>query len=462
MSWVEYSGEMDTIAAVATPSGRGSVGIIRISGPRAPDIAIALLGHLPEPRNAVLGGFKAQDGSLIDQGLVLYFPGPNSFTGESVVELQGHGGPWVLDALLKRVLTLGARLARPGEFSERAFLNGKIDLSQAEAIADLIGAESAHAARAAVRSLQGEFSRQIQNMVDALIELRMYLDAAIDFADEAIDFLSSECIEQKLTEILAKIAHIKKTARQGALLQEGLRIAILGPPNAGKSSLLNTLSGQDTAIVTDIAGTTRDVIREKIHLEGLPIQLIDTAGLRETSDQIEKEGIRRSLAEIEKADFILWLVDGYQIPDQPSAWCEHIKAWPLIEQAAARLTFIRNKIDLNQQEDARITQYQQWDIIHLSLKEQKGLSLLTNYLKEKCGFISGSEALFSARRRHLDALIHAEKALERGLKNVSQHATPELLAEDLRAAQHYLGEITGEFTTEDLLGKIFSEFCIGK
>ncbi|MES2998521.1 MAG: tRNA uridine-5-carboxymethylaminomethyl(34) synthesis GTPase MnmE [Pseudomonadota bacterium] len=453
---------LDTIAAIATPSGRGGIGIIRISGSHTQAIAVALIGRLPKPRHADYLKFLAIDGTPIDKGVVLYFPAPNSFTGEDVLEIQGHGGPIILDCLLQRVLQLGARLARPGEFSERAFLNGKLDLVQAEAIADLIDAESAQAALAAMRSLQGEFSKHVNRMLETLIALRMYLEASIDFSDETIDFLKDSDAKKKLKAILLEIAKIKKVARQGVLLQEGMHIAIVGPPNVGKSSLLNKLTGQDSAIVTPVAGTTRDVIREKIHIDGLPIHIVDTAGLRKIEDEVEQQGIKRSLAEIEKADRILWVVDSTITP------LSDLKSLYLMDffdnlSLNKRVTVIRNKIDINQ-ESAHFSEEANFDVISLSVKTGEGLSILHHYLKTSVGYEAGAEGNFSARRRHLEALDKAETALTNGLDKLGcvDNQFPELLAEDLAIAQNHLNTITGQFTTEDLLGKIFSSFCIGK
>ena len=451
---------LDTIAAVATPSGRGGIGVVRLSGPDTPTIAAALLGHLPKPRYAEYLSFLEADGTAIDEGLALYFPAPHSFTGEHVLELQGHGGPIILDCLLKRVLNLGARLARPGEFSERAFLNSKLDLVQAEAIADLIDAESEQSARAAVRSLQGEFSKLINGMVETLIALRMYLEAAIDFSDETIDFLNDSDVYKKLNVILFEIRKIKQAAKQGALLQEGMQLAIVGPPNAGKSSLLNKLTGQDSAIVTSVAGTTRDVVREKIVIDGLPIQLVDTAGLRKTEDEIEQEGIKRSLSEMEKADRVLYVVDSTLMPLNDLASLHQIDFLKNLS-LKKRLTVIRNKIDLCS-EKANLRQEADFDVINVSIKTGEGLSLLKDYLKASVDYQGASQGNFSARRRHLQALDNAEKALSDGLQKLETYQFPELLAEDLAIAQNQLNEITGKFTAEDLLGKIFSSFCIGK
>ena len=451
----------ETIVALATPHGRGGVAVIRVSGSNIQHIAIQLLGRVPKKRYAEYLSFLSEDGSVIDQGLALHFPAPHSFTGEDVLELQGHGGPVIVNCLLKRVMQLGARLARPGEFTERAFLNSKLDLVQAEAISDLIDAESEQAARAAMRSLQGDFSQRINQMRDILIDLRTWLEAAIDFSDENIDFLKNTEVVNKLHSILNNIREIKKLAQQGTLLQEGLSLAIVGPPNAGKSSLLNKLSAQESSIVTSLPGTTRDVIREKIQIEGLILNVVDTAGLRITSDEIEKEGIKRTFAEIAKADLILWVVDHETTP------IGDLKFWK--EQQIffndffidKRIIIIRNKIDLKQ-EKANINKEMGFDVIKLSAKTGEGLTLLFNYLKKCAGYMISPEGNFSARRRHIEALTNTEISLNNGLVKLKENQFPELLAEDLLIGQNFLGEITGQFTTNDLLGKIFSSFCIGK
>lgn len=450
---------VDTITAIATAPGRGGIGVVRISGPQTINIAKNLLGYLPQPRYAEYASFLDDNNHIIDQGLVLYFPNPHSFTGEDVLELHGHGGPVILDCLLKRVLQLGARLARPGEFSERAFLNDKLDLAQAEAIADLIDAGSEQAARAAMRSLQGEFSKEISILVERLIHLRMYVEAAIDFAEEEIDFLSDNKVSDELKRILQSIRQIQSVAKQGALLREGMTVVIAGRPNAGKSSLLNALSGKDTAIVTDIPGTTRDVLREAIQIDGMPLHIIDTAGLRTTTDQVEQEGVRRALNEIQKADRILLVVDHFATPQIDLQELEKEFFDPMPDKK--RLTIIRNKIDLCE-EHSNLTQEDGIDIIKLSAQTKAGIHLLREHLKSAMGFSTNIEGGFSARRRHLDALQRAEQSLFNGQQQLEQNRAGELLAEDLRQAQKALGEITGEFTTDDLLGRIFSSFCVGK
>lgn len=442
-----------TITAIATPPGKGGVAIIRISGVKVPEIAQQLLGFLPKPRYAQYSSFFNEQKEMIDQGLALYFPAPNSFTGEDVLELHGHGGPVIQDCLLRAILQAGACLAKPGEFSERAFLNNKLDLSQAEAIADLIDAGSEQAARAALRSLQGEFSQQINNLLERLIHLRLYIEAALDFPEEEIDFLGNENIKQQLQDLLDDLQKIFNAAQQGTLLREGMNIVIAGPPNAGKSSLLNALSGRETAIVTNIPGTTRDVLRDVIQIDGLPLHVIDTAGLRESKDQVEQEGIRRTYQEIEKADRILLVIDSTN---------DLNLAELLIDPShAKKTTIIRNKIDLLNK-DPVISKESDQVSISLSVKTGSGLNLLKEHLKDCLGFVVNAEGNFSARRRHLDAINRAEQAILNGQAQLNAHRAGELLAEDLRQAQQALGEITGEFTADDLLGKIFSSFCIGK
>lgn len=451
----------DTIAAIATPYGRGGVAVIRISGSNVQSIAKNLLGYLPKARYAKFTSFLAEDGSCIDEGLTLFFSAPNSFTGEDVLELQGHGGPIIVDCLLKRVLKLGARLARPGEFSERAFLNSKLDLFQAEAIADLIDAESVHAARAAVRSLQGDFSKRINGMMEALILLRVWLEASIDFSDETIDFLKDTDVKAKLNAILADIREIKSLAKQGTLLREGMSIAIVGAPNAGKSSLLNKLTTQESAIVTSFPGTTRDVIRERIQIDGLPLHIVDTAGLRITEDEIEQEGIRRAIAEVGKADYVLWVIDDMTTPVGDLRLLEQQEKFLKEVITDKPMVLIRNKIDLNQGQ-ACLSKELGYDVIKLSAKTGDGIPLLRSFLKKQLGYNTTTEGNFSARRRHLEALINTEVTLSNGLLKLEEYTFPELFAEDLAIAQNYLGEITGQFTSDELLGKIFSSFCIGK
>lgn len=445
---------IDTIAAIATPPGRGGVGIIRVSGPLAKTIAKTILGKIPQPRFADYLPFLDQNNETIDSGLALYFVGPNSFTGEDILELQGHGGPVVMDLLLQRIIELGARIARPGEFSERAFLNDKIDLAQAEAIADLIEAGSEQAAKSAVKSLQGEFSRWIDESVEALTHLRMYVEAAIDFPEEEIDFLSDGHVTSSIENILKEMDKIFTSAQQGVLLRDGMRLVLIGQPNTGKSSLLNALAGRDSAIVTHIAGTTRDVLREEINIDGMPLHVIDTAGLRESDDVVEQEGIRRTWLEIEKADRVLLLVD-----DETGITGEDEKIRQKLP-VSLEVTIVRNKIDLtNTQAAINVDTNSE---IALSAKSGEGMDLLRDHLKKIMGYTGLTEGVFLARRRHLDALIRAKEFVLNGQAQLQEFKAGELLAEDLRQAQQALGEITGSVSSDELLGRIFSSFCIGK
>lgn len=444
----------DTIAAQATPVGRGGVGIIRISGKLCTTIAEQLLGKLPQPRYAMFTSFIDEAGKVLDEGIALYFPAPNSFTGEDVIELQGHGGPVIIDLLLQRIYSLGARPARPGEFSERAFLNDKIDLAQAEAIADLIDAGSQQAARSAMRSLQGEFSDTIDNLAEGFMELRMYVESAIDFPEEEIDFLADKHVRQKLSQLERELSAIKKTTEQGVLLKEGMQVVLVGRPNAGKSSLLNALAGREAAIVTDIPGTTRDVVREEIHIDGMPLHIIDTAGLRESSDVVEQEGIKRTRNMIEQADRVLVIMDRSENAAENQKLLDELpKNIPV--------TRIHNKIDLDSQK-AAIFDTQAGTEIKLSAKTGEGLEMLRDHLKASIGFSGNSEGLFMARRRHLEALQQTEVHLQNARTQLEEYKAGELLAEELRQGQQALGEITGTVTSDELLGKIFSAFCIGK
>jgi len=448
--------ENDTIAAVATPTGRGGVGIVRVSGPLVSHIATTMLGHIPQPRQAELLCFRGQQHQVIDTGIALYFPAPHSFSGEDVLELQGHGGPVVMDLLLQRVTSLGARLARPGEFSLRAFLHNKIDLAQAEAIADLIDSASTQAARSAINSLQGEFSRRIQELVDKLIKLRTYIESAIDFPEEEIDFLSDTRIADRLQDALDTLHTVLSVAEQGCLLREGMNVVIAGRPNAGKSSLLNRLARRDSAIVTDVPGTTRDVLREQIIIDGMPLHIIDTAGLHDSTDPVEQIGVVRALEEIRRADRVLLLIDDSE--DQSTMFPE------LLEQQLPHqaYTLVRNKIDLTGKAPAIIdTAEGEKSEVLISVKTGAGIDLLCQHLKECAGFKTMGEGSFIARRRHLDALKRAHAFLNSAHQQLEKHAG-ELVAEDLRQAQNALNEITGEFTSDDLLGMIFSNFCIGK
>ena len=450
----------ETIVAQATAPGRGGIGILRVSGPLATKVAQAILGKCPKPRMADYLPFKDADGTILDQGIALYFKSPNSFTGEDVLELQGHGRQAVLDLLLKRILQIdGIRLARPGEFSEQAFLNDKLDLAQAEAIADLIDATSEQAARSALKSLQGEFSKKVNELVDSVIYLRTYVEASIDFPDEEIDFLADGKIEANLRGIINQLEDVRAEAKQGSILREGMKVVIAGRPNAGKSSLLNALAGREAAIVTDIAGTTRDVLREHIHIDGMPLHIIDTAGLRDATDEVERIGISRAWTEIEQADRIILMLDS---SDPESADLSKVRSEFLAKlPSTLPVTIVRNKIDLNG-EQASESEQGGYQIISLSAQTHDGVQLLREHLKQAMGFQTGMEGGFLARRRHLDALDKAAEHLQIGLVQLTEFHAGELLAEELRLVQSYLSEITGQFTSDDLLGNIFSSFCIGK
>ncbi|HHF2399353.1 TPA: tRNA uridine-5-carboxymethylaminomethyl(34) synthesis GTPase MnmE [Haemophilus influenzae] len=450
----------ETIVAQATAPGRGGIGILRVSGPLATKVAQAILGKCPKPRMADYLPFKDADGTILDQGIALYFKSPNSFTGEDVLELQGHGGQVVLDLLLKRILQIdGIRLARPGEFSEQAFLNDKLDLAQAEAIADLIDATSEQAVRSALKSLQGEFSKKVNELVDSVIYLRTYVEASIDFPDEEIDFLADGKIEANLRGIINQLEDVRAEAKQGSILREGMKVVIAGRPNAGKSSLLNALAGREAAIVTDIAGTTRDVLREHIHIDGMPLHIIDTAGLRDATDEVERIGISRAWTEIEQADRIILMLDS---SDPESVDLSKVRSEFLAKlPSTLPVTIVRNKIDLNG-EQASESEEGGYQIISLSAQTHDGVKLLREHLKQAMGFQTGIEGGFLARRRHLDALEKAAEHLQIGLVQLTEFHAGELLAEELRLVQSYLSEITGQFTSDDLLGNIFSSFCIGK
>lgn len=450
----------DTIVAQATAPGRGGVGIIRISGDNASKVAMAVLGHIPKVRYADYCDFKDANGDVIDQGIALFFKGPNSFTGEDVLELQGHGGQIVLDMLIKRVMEVGGvRIAKPGEFSEQAFMNDKLDLTQAEAIADLIDATSEQAAKSALNSMQGEFSTQVHDLVDQVTNLRLYVEAAIDFPDEEVDFLSDGKIAASLNRIIDKLDSVQSSAKQGAIIREGMKVVIAGRPNAGKSSLLNALAGKESAIVTEIAGTTRDVLREHIHLDGMPLHIIDTAGLRDTTDTVEQIGIERAWAEIESADQVLFMVDGTTTDavDPHDIWPDFIDRLP----KNLGVTVIRNKADLTG-EPLETSQEQGYKVFRLSAKTGLGVEELKAHLKSLMGYQSNLEGGFIARRRHLEALELASSHLLLGKEQLEVYQAGELLAEELRMCQMALSEITGKFTSDDLLGKIFGSFCIGK
>ena len=441
----------DTIAAIATPAGRGGVGIIRLSGPQVPSIAESMLGQLTKPHRAAHRQFLGKDGTVLDDGVAIYFPGPHSFTGEDVLELQGHGGKIVMDMLLHACLQNGARLARPGEFSERAFLNDKLDLAQAEAIADLIDSSSEQAARSALRSLQGDFSGAINSLLTQITELRMYVEAALDFPEEEIDFLADQRVIDRLDGIQYQLTDIFSKAKQGSLLREGMQLVIVGKPNAGKSSLLNALAGQDTAIVTEHAGTTRDVLRESINLDGMPLHIIDTAGLRDSADPVEKIGIQRAWQAVEKADLILFLVDDTEASDH-----SHHVLLDQLPEHLPRLT-VHNKIDKSGHAEGVHGEH-----LYISAKQKIGIDSLRDVLKQKMGYQTDSEDLFIARRRHLHALEETKEAVDNASEQLKVFNAGELMAEELRIAQDSLGQITGRFTPDDLLGEIFSSFCIGK
>lgn len=446
--------DKDTIAAIATPPGQGGIGIVRVSGKKAAKIAKGILGKMPVPRIAHYGVFLDDGANAIDKGIALYFEAPHSFTGEDVLELHGHGGPVVMDMLLKRALALGARAARAGEFSERAFLNEKIDLTQAEAIADLIAAESEHAARAAMQSLEGRFSSEIYELVEQVTRLRVHVESSLDFPEEEIDFLADPAIAKSLDEIQNKLTKVKNAAKQGRLLKEGMTVVIIGKPNAGKSSLLNQLAGQEAAIVTDIPGTTRDILREHIQIDGMPLHIIDTAGLRTSDDVIEKEGVRRAKGAIDQADQVLYVNDSQCVLDEAE-----ISSW-LPESAG--VTFVHNKIDLANKKASIQSGNNDTTHIYLSAKTGEGLDLLRQHLKQCMGFDTGTEGNFIARCRHIESITDAEDYLKRAHLNLHEHKAGELVAEELKQAQQALSSITGEFSSDDLLGRIFADFCIGK
>jgi len=438
----------DTIVAAATPPGVGGVGVVRISGKKTEYIARTLLGSLPEPRFAAYRVFRNAAGEKLDAGLALYFPAPNSFTGEAVLELHGHGGPFVISHLVDAVVDLGARRAAPGEFSQRAFLNDKLDLVQAEAIADLINAGTSQAARAALRSLSGTFSRAVDALAEQLVRLRMHVEAAIDFPEEEIDFLSDERLLSRLEECASAFTLLQEQAKQGRVLRDGFQVVIVGKPNAGKSSLLNLLSGQDAAIVTEIAGTTRDILREQIDIDGLAVELVDTAGLRENPDRIEEEGIRRARNALQNADAVLWIKDATEVSD--GALDEPLPP-------GVPVTVVYNKMDLR---DARAPIDER--SIGLSAKTGEGLDALRLKIRELAGYKNQGEGAFTARKRHLHALDTAAEHFAVGREALETTKAGELLAEELRLSHRALGEITGAVSSDELLGKIFSEFCIGK
>jgi tRNA modification GTPase len=444
--------EPELIAAIATPPGNGGVGVLRISGNNIDHIAQSVLGCVPPPRNASLLPFLDGDGSIIDSGLAIYFPAPNSYTGENVLELQAHGGRVLMGLLLNRVIGLGARIAEAGEFTQRAYLNGKLDLAQAEAVADLISCSSEQAVRCAQRSLLGEFSNKIDALVNQIIELRCQIESSIDFSEEDIDFLSELSVDRRINQLLSSIEQILGSSRQGAVLREGLTVVIAGQPNTGKSTLLNRIAGHDVAIVSDIPGTTRDILKQQIHIDGLPLHIIDTAGLRESNDPIEQEGIKRAKQSIQDADYLLLVTD----VNQQSL--DDIESY--IESAQVPVIRIINKIDLIG-DQAKLLKKDHSVEIHLSAKTGDGMNLLYDYLKQSVGFES-TEDVFLARSRHIQALETAQQGLISALSVLTTSSAIELLAEELRRVQIALSQITGEFVADDLLGEIFSRFCIGK
>ncbi len=439
----------DSIAAVATAPGRGGVGVIRVSGKDIAPLMAGVLGRALLPRYAHFARFLAADGSVLDEGLAIYFPAPHSFTGEEVLELQGHGGPVVMKMLLARCVELGARHAEPGEFTKRAFLNGKLDLAQAEAVADLIDAQSEAAVKSALKSLDGAFSREIRQLVDGLINLRMLVEATLDFPEEEIDFLEAADARGQLTGLQEQLRRVLQTATQGKLLREGMHVVLIGQPNVGKSSLMNALAGEEVAIVTDIAGTTRDTVRELILLDGVPVHIIDTAGLRETEDRVERIGIERTWGAIEKADLALLLLDSREgVTEEDRA---------ILGRLSPSLPVLRvfNKIDLT----GEVPGNAGVDEVHVSAQSGEGLLQLRAKLLERVGWQGSDSGVFIARARHLDAIRRAAEHLATALAAYQQI---EIMAEELRLAQNALNEITGEFTPDDLLGVIFSRFCIGK
>jgi len=441
----------DTIAAIATAPGQAGIGVVRLSGPAARKIAERIVGDLAEPRVAALRSFRAEDGSVIDSGLVLSFPMPNSFTGEDVVEFQGHGGPVVLQLLLRSLIAEGARLARPGEFTERAYLNGKLDLAQAEAVADLIASSSETAVRAANRSLAGEFSRHVHQLDDEVMRLRVYVEAAIDFVDEDIDLLASGEVAERIHSLSEGLSELREQSAQGVMLRDGIRLALLGAPNAGKSSLLNHLAGEERAIVTEVPGTTRDLVRVPVHIGGLRVKEIDTAGLRDTEDVVEREGVRRALEQSEQADVVLWLTDLMDLALMPET---------LAHLDLARLIRVGTKADLCAGTAIADQALAESAVdVQISVVTGTGINDLVELVQQRAGF-QAPEAAFTARQRHLVALDDAAEHLATGLRLVSGEI--ELVAEELRLAHLALGEIVGELTPDELLGEIFSTFCIGK
>jgi tRNA modification GTPase len=441
----------DTIVAAATPPGKGGIGIVRLSGDDVEKLATALISMVPEPRVATRATIHDQQGAELDSGIALYFPGTASYTGEPVLEFHGHGGPLVMASIIDAAIALGARRAEPGEFSKRAFLNGKLDLVQAEAIADLIDSGTSQAAKAALRSLSGSFSHAVEELQQQLVNLRLHVEAAIDFPEEEIDFLSDENLLRKIANCAAAFAKLQREASIGRVLRDGLQLVIVGKPNVGKSSLLNLLSGQEAAIVTEVAGTTRDILRERIEIDGLAVELVDTAGLREDPDRIEAEGIRRAREALKNADGALWIQDASA--DMPGELDEEIPDdVPVI--------VLRNKIDITG--DVPGLSQQSPTTLNVSAKTGAGIDDLRQTIRRLAGYKDLGEGAFTARRRHVDAITAAADHFKRGKAALDKDKAGELFAEDLRLSHEALGEITGSVTSDDLLGRIFSEFCIGK
>jgi len=445
--------DSDTIAAIATPPGRGGVAVLRLSGPRAMALAAAVAGALPAPRQAALRPLRDAQGEMIDRGLVLTFPAPRSFTGEDVVELQLHGSPVIASLLLQRLVSLGAREAGPGEFTRRAFLNGRIDLAQAEAVADLIASASTAAARAALRSLEGEFSTVVHGLAETLIQLRVRLEAGLDFPEEGVDACTDPALAGELNELHRRLGELRAAADRGRVLRDGLTLVIAGPPNAGKSSLLNRLAGYEAAIVTELPGTTRDLVREDILIDGMPVRVVDTAGLRASADRVEVEGIRRAREAMRRADLVLVVGDG-SAGEEPAAGLALPDGVPVL--------CVRNKIDLAGLAPGAATGPNGLEVLRVSALTGAGFDVLRARLKAAAGYADGAHGSFAARRRHLDALDRAGARLQEAGALLERGQSVELAAEEMRIALQALGEITGEFTTEDLLGRIFGEFCIGK
>lgn len=442
----------DTIAAIATASGAGGIGVVRVSGALSKTIANEILGHCPAPRHAAYLDFKQANGDLIDRGIAIFYPNPHSYTGEDVLELQAHGGTALMQILLARCISLGARQAEPGEFTRRAYLNDKMDLAQAEAVADVINAATVEAAKSAVRSLSGEFSQRINALLLKLIDLRMYVEACLDFPEEEIDFITQGRVGEKLAAIIAELNAVFVKAKQGSLLREGINVVLVGQPNVGKSSLMNQLAGEEVAIVTAIAGTTRDTIKNAIQINGVPLHVIDTAGLRETDDEVEKFGIARTWASLETANIALLLVDAaHGITETEKSILERLPQ-------EIRKIWVHNKIDVTQ-EAAQVEEKDQAIHIYISAKTGLGIDLLKAQLLKLAGYQNNSEGVFMARARHLQALTAVETHLNFAQSQIN---SAELVAEELRLAQESLSGITGEFTPDDLLGEIFSKFCIGK